>query len=140
MKRGLLLAPSGAFKQLLDIQALLEKLDLLASVMKYKSVKKNKKNNIVKGRNVSLKIRFFKDQLERKIKETVLNCLRSPASTVMNYNKKMYSYFRIQIITILVLDEKPRNSSHDKNCSWLQFTSNTDGKTLGTIFLSFFKR
>lgn len=87
MKRGLWLAPSGAFKQLLHIKALLEKLDLLASAMKIKSVK-TKTKNIVKGRNVSLKIQLFRDQLERKIKETVLNCLRFPASTVMNYDKK----------------------------------------------------
>lgn len=82
MKRGLWLAPSGAFKQILHIQALLEKLDLLASAMKNKSVKKN----IVKGRNISLKIQFFRDQLERKIKETVLDRLRSSASTVVNYD------------------------------------------------------
>lgn len=62
MKRGLWLAPSGAFKQLLHIQSLLEKLDLLASAMKIKSVKKNLKKNkkhLVKGRNVSFKIQFF---------------------------------------------------------------------------------
>lgn len=97
MKTGLWLAPSGAFKQLLHTQALLQKLDLLASAMKNKSVKKFKKKKQkthCQEKNVSLKIQFFRDQLERKIKETVLNCLRSPASTVMNYDKK-YLCFRI---------------------------------------------
>lgn len=96
MKRGLWLAPSGAFKQLLHIQSLLEKLDLLASAMKIKSVKKNlkkKQKTPCQGKKCFFQDTvFFRDQLERKIKETVLNCLRSPASTVMNYNKNVFIF------------------------------------------------